>query len=41
MKSRGFKGSRTNPVQESEIPNMHRALAEYLARPTGRDGTAG
>jgi phenylpropionate dioxygenase-like ring-hydroxylating dioxygenase large terminal subunit len=30
MKSRGFKGSRTNPVQEREIPNMHRALYEYV-----------
>ena len=37
MKSRGFKGSRTNPVQESEIPNMHRALAEYLTRAPARD----
>lgn len=34
MKSIGFKGSRTNPLQESEIPNMHRALADYLARPS-------
>ena len=33
MKSRGFRGARTNPLQESEIPNMHRALAEYIARP--------
>jgi phenylpropionate dioxygenase-like ring-hydroxylating dioxygenase large terminal subunit len=30
MKSRGFRGARTNPRQESEIPNMHRALREYL-----------
>ena len=30
MKSRGFKGLRTNPLQESEITNMHRALNEYL-----------
>lgn len=32
MKSSGFKGSRTNPLQETEIPNMHRTLAEYIAR---------
>jgi hypothetical protein len=37
MKSRGFKGLRTNPAQESEIPNMHRALAEYLARSSDLD----
>jgi phenylpropionate dioxygenase-like ring-hydroxylating dioxygenase large terminal subunit len=30
MRSRGFSGSRTNPVQEAEIPNMHRALYEYV-----------
>jgi len=30
MKSRAFVGARTNPLQESEIPNMHRALHEYL-----------
>jgi phenylpropionate dioxygenase-like ring-hydroxylating dioxygenase large terminal subunit len=30
MKSRGFAGARTNPLQESEIPNMHRALREFL-----------
>lgn len=30
MHSRGFAGSRTNPVQEAEIPNMHRALYEYV-----------
>ena len=46
MHSRGFAGSRTNPVQEAEIPNMHRALYDYLfddeqdvAR-TGADNTA-
>lgn len=36
MKSRGFSGSRTNPLQESEIPNMHRALCEYLFGKTAR-----
>ena len=35
MHSRGFAGARTNPVQEAEIPNMHRALYDYLF---GRDG---
>jgi hypothetical protein len=35
MKCRGFVGSRTNPVQELEIPNMHRALFRYLF---GEDG---
>ena len=30
MKSMAFKGSRINPLQESEITNMHRALREYL-----------
>ena len=35
MHSRGFAGSRTNPVQEAEIPNMHRALYEYVF---GEDG---
>lgn len=30
MKSRGFAGSRTNPVQEKPISNFHRTLHEYL-----------
>lgn len=30
MHSRGFAGSRTNPVQEAEIPNMHRALYDFI-----------
>lgn len=30
MKSIGFGGLRTSPLQEGEIPNMHRALYEYL-----------
>ncbi|MNF22404.1 Biphenyl dioxygenase subunit alpha [compost metagenome] len=30
MKSRGFSGSRTNPLQESAISNFHRELSEYL-----------
>lgn len=30
MKSMAFEGSRINPLQESEISNMHRALYEYV-----------
>ena len=30
MKSYGFPGCRTNPLQESMIPNHHRVLREYL-----------
>jgi hypothetical protein len=30
MKSRGFSGSRTNPLQETSISNFHRELAEYI-----------
>jgi hypothetical protein len=30
MKSRGFRGCRTNPVQEAPISNFHRSLREYL-----------
>ncbi len=37
MQLRGFKGSRTNPLREPEIPNMQRALAEYLARSSNLD----
>jgi phenylpropionate dioxygenase-like ring-hydroxylating dioxygenase large terminal subunit len=35
MHSRGFAGARTNPVQEGEIPNMHRALYNYVFGPDG------
>lgn len=31
MKSRGFKGARTNPVQERAISNFHQVLHHYLA----------
>jgi nitrite reductase/ring-hydroxylating ferredoxin subunit len=31
MKSRGFRGARTNPLQETTVTNFHRALLEYLA----------
>ena len=34
MKSRGFRGARTNPLQESTISNFHRALREYVDRLT-------
>ncbi|OBH11793.1 (2Fe-2S)-binding protein [Mycobacterium sp. E342] len=34
MKSRGFVGARTNPVQEKPISNFHRVLHEYLGIPT-------
>jgi len=30
MKSRGFRGSRTNPLQESSVANFHRVLHEYI-----------
>jgi len=31
MKSRGFKGARTNPVQERAISNFHQVYHHYLA----------
>ena len=31
MKSRGFRGSRTNPVQEATVANLHKTLLEYIA----------
>jgi hypothetical protein len=33
MKSRGWKGARTNPVQEIPVNNFHRALNKYLCDP--------
>jgi hypothetical protein len=30
MKSRGFRGASTNPVQEIQIVNFHRALRSYV-----------
>ena len=33
MHSRGFEALRTSPLQESEIPNMHRALWAYISAP--------
>jgi phenylpropionate dioxygenase-like ring-hydroxylating dioxygenase large terminal subunit len=32
MKSKGFKGARTNPVQELTVANFHRALMDYIAK---------
>jgi phenylpropionate dioxygenase-like ring-hydroxylating dioxygenase large terminal subunit len=31
LKSRGFRGSRTNPLQEVPVSNFHRALREFMA----------
>jgi hypothetical protein len=31
MKSHGFKGSRLNPRQESNVLHMHRVIDQYLA----------
>ena len=33
MKSKGFKASRTNPVQEKAIFNFHKNLREFVGRP--------
>jgi phenylpropionate dioxygenase-like ring-hydroxylating dioxygenase large terminal subunit len=33
MNSIGFSGSRTNPIQERQISNLHRVLDEYLFGP--------
>ena len=30
MNSIGFKGSRTNPVQEVQVSNLHKVLHHYL-----------
>ena len=30
LKSRGFAGGRTNPVQERAITNFHRKLREFI-----------
>lgn len=32
MKSRGFRGARTNPKQESAISNFHRVLREFMLK---------
>jgi phenylpropionate dioxygenase-like ring-hydroxylating dioxygenase large terminal subunit len=32
MKSRGFRGARTNPLQETTISNFHRVLYRYLSQ---------
>jgi len=33
VRSRGFQGLRTNPVQEMAVRNFHRALDKYLNAP--------
>ena len=33
FKSRGFKGERTNPVQERSISHFHRVLRQFLQDP--------
>jgi hypothetical protein len=33
MKSRGFGGSRTNPLQETTVSNFHRTLYKYVSEP--------
>ncbi len=33
LKSRAFKGSRTNPVQEQAVGNLHRGVREFIDRP--------
>lgn len=38
MRSRGFKGGRTSPVQERAIANFHRVLRRFLEDPHGDDG---
>lgn len=30
MKSRGFTGSRTNPLQEATVSNCHRVICSYI-----------
>jgi phenylpropionate dioxygenase-like ring-hydroxylating dioxygenase large terminal subunit len=35
MKSKGFRGARTNPLQETPVANFHRALIEHMADPPG------
>ena len=32
MRSRGFSGARTNPVQETTVSNFHRVLHDYIYR---------
>jgi hypothetical protein len=37
MKSSGFKGSRTNPLQEGTVTNFHRTLYNYVYGSVGHD----
>jgi len=41
MKSRGFTGARTNPLQEVPINNFHKTLYRYLDTPPGDPPPAG
>jgi phenylpropionate dioxygenase-like ring-hydroxylating dioxygenase large terminal subunit len=41
MKSRGFKGSLTNPVQERAVSNFHHALHEFIESDPQFGGRAG
>jgi len=38
MRSRGFKGARTNPIQERAIVNFHRVLRRFMQDPHADDG---
>lgn len=38
LKSRGFAGPRTNPVQERAIPHFHRMIREYMRNPYASSG---
>jgi hypothetical protein len=40
MKNDGFTGSRTNPLQETSISNLHTHIAEYVQRGLARAGAA-
>ena len=37
MRSRGFKGSRTSPVQERAVSHFHRTLRRFLEDPHADD----
>ncbi|MGE0385832.1 MAG: SRPBCC family protein [Gammaproteobacteria bacterium] len=36
MKSSGFSGSRTNPLQETAVYNLHRSIREFISAGDGR-----
>jgi hypothetical protein len=37
LRSRGFKGSRTSPIQERAISNFHRKLRSFMQDPHADD----